>query len=40
MTFRDDCVQLGITEHKLYNDDSDAEDNLYSNTCNSNRTYE
>ena len=38
MTFRDACLQLGITEDKLYNDDGDAEDNLYSN--NSNRTDE
>ena len=36
MTFRSSCLQLGITEDKLYNDDSDAEDNLCSN--NSNRT--
>ena len=32
------CLELGITEDKLYNDDSDAEDNLYSN--NNNRTEE
>ena len=38
MTFRDACLQFGITEDKLYNDDSDAEDNLYSN--NSNRADE
>ena len=38
MTFRNACLQLGITEDKLYNDDRDAEDNLYSN--NSNRTDE
>ena len=31
MTFKNACLQLGITEDKLYNDDSDAEDNLYSN---------
>ena len=38
MTFRNACLQLGITEDNLYNDDSDAEDNLYSN--NSNRADE
>ena len=38
MTFIDACLQFGITEDKLYNDDSDAEDNLYSN--NSNRADE
>ena len=34
MTFRDACLQLGIAEDKLYNDDSDAEDNLCSNNSN------
>ena len=34
MTFRDACLQLGITEDNLYNDDSDAEDNSYSNNRN------
>ena len=34
MTFRNACLQLGITEDKLYNDDSDAEDNLCSNNSN------
>ena len=34
MAFRDTCLQLGITEDKLYNDDSDAEDNLYNNNLN------
>ena len=38
MTFIDACLQFGITEDKLYNDGSDAEDNLYSN--NSNRADE
>ena len=38
MTFRDACLQLGISEDNLCNDDSDAEDNLYSN--NSNRADE
>ena len=38
MAFRDDCLQLGIAEGNLYNDDSDAEDNLY--CSNSNRTDE
>ena len=38
MTFRDACLQLGITEENLYNNDSDAEDNLNSN--NSNRADE
>ena len=38
MTFRDACLQLGIAEDKLYNDDRDAEDNLYGN--NSNRADE
>ena len=38
MTFRDACLQLGITEDNLYSDDSDAEDNLCSN--NSNRADE
>ena len=28
MTFRDACLQLGITEDNLYNDDSDAEDTV------------
>ena len=34
MTFRDACLQLGITEDNLYKDDSDAEDNLYINNSN------
>ena len=34
MTFRDACLQLGITEDNLYSDDSDAEDNLCSNNSN------
>ena len=34
MTFRDACLQLGITEDNLYNNDSDAEDNRYSNNTN------
>ena len=38
MTFWDASLQLGITEDNLYNDDSDAENNLYSN--NSNRADE
>ena len=38
MTFRDACLQLGIAENKLYNHDSDAEDNLYNS--NSNRSDE
>ena len=38
MTFRDACLQLGITEGNLYNDESDAEDNFDSN--NSNRANE
>ena len=31
MTFRHACLQLGIAEDNLDNDDSDPEDNLYSN---------
>ena len=38
MTFRNACLHLGITEDNIYNDDSDVEDNLYSN--NSNHTVE
>ena len=38
MTVRDACLQLGITEDNLYNDNSGAKDNLYSN--NSNRVDE
>ena len=38
MTFRDACLQLGIAEDKLCNDDNDAKDILYSN--NSNRADE
>ena len=38
MTFRDACLQLGITEDNLYNDDSEPEDNLHGN--NSNRADE
>ena len=34
MTFKGACLQLGITEDKLYNDDNDAEGNLYSNNRN------
>ena len=34
MTFRDACLQLGITEDNIYNDDSNAEDNLYINNSN------
>ena len=38
MTFRDACLPLGITADNFYNDDSDAEDNLY--ISNSNRADE
>ena len=34
MTFRNACLQLGITEDNIYNDHSDAEDNLYSSNSN------
>ena len=34
MIFRDACLQLGITEDNLYNDDSNAEGNLYSYSTN------
>ena len=34
MTFRDACLQLGITEDKPYNHNSDTEDTLYGNNSN------
>ena len=34
MTFIDACLQLGITEENLCNDNSGAEDNLYRNNTN------
>ena len=34
MTFKDACLELGITEDNLYNNDSDAKDNLYSDNTN------
>ena len=34
MTFRDACLRLDISEENFYNDDTDVEDNLYSNNTN------